>query len=83
LHLIHNWFGGYDMRNIYSRSSKRVIADISNKAPVSFRSPGRVLRFRFFSAAVGDEEMERCCETATKLRDDVFWWSFCEESHKD
>jgi len=71
------------MRNIYSHSSKRVITDIANKASVSFRSPGRVFRFRFSSASVGDDEMERCCEMASKLRDDIFWWSFCEESHQD
>jgi hypothetical protein len=71
------------MRNIYVRSSKGVIADIVNKEPVSFRTPGRVFRFRLFHASAADEKMEQCCEAATKLRDDVFWSSFCEESHKD
>jgi len=71
------------MRDLDSRSSKGMIADIANKAQVPFRSPFRAFRFRLFNASAGDEEMERCCEAATKLRDEVFWWSFCEESHKD
>ncbi len=83
MHLIHNWFGGFDMRNIYSRSFKGVTADIAHKAPGSLRSPGRAMRFRLLNASAKDGEMEQCCEAATKLRDDVFWWSFCEESHKD
>jgi hypothetical protein len=73
----------YVMRNRYSRSSKGVIADIENKAPLSFRSPDQVFRFKLLSAPAGDEEMEQSCQAAIKLRDDVFWWSFCEESHKD
>jgi hypothetical protein len=71
------------MRNRYSRSSKGVIADIGNKAPLSFRSPDQVIRFRLLSSSAGDEDMEQSCQAAIKLRDDVFWWCFCEESHKD
>jgi hypothetical protein len=71
------------MRNRYSRSPEGVIADTGNKEPLSFRSPDRVFRFKLLSAPTGDEEMKQSCREAIKLRDDVFWWSFCEESHED
>ena len=71
------------MRNIYSRSSKGVIADSANKEPMQFQSRERAFRDQLSNAPAGDEKMEQCCETATKLRDDVFWWSFCEEAHED
>ena len=71
------------MRNKYSRSSKGVIADSASREPIRFQSPDRVSRDQLPNAPAGDEKMEGCCETATKLRDDVFWWSFCEEAHED
>ena len=71
------------MRNKYSRPSKGVIAELENKEPLQFQSPDRVFQDQLSNAPAGDEKMEQCCETATKLRDDVFWWSFCEEAHED
>jgi len=71
------------MRNRYSRSPEGVIADIGNKASLLFRSPDRVYRFKLLSASAGGVEMKQFCHEAIKLRDDVFWWCFCEESHKD
>ena len=71
------------MTNKYSRSSKGVIADSANKEPIQFQSPDRAFRDQMFNEMAGDEKIERCCEAATKLRDDVFWWSFCEEAHED
>ena len=70
------------MRNRYSRSPEAVIADIGNKTPLSFRSPDGVFRFKLLSASAGGETMKQFCQEAIKLRDDVFWWCFCEDSHK-
>ena len=83
MYLIHNCFGGYDMKNIYSRPVRGVISDVANKPVTTSRSPGRLPRFRSFYASAGDEEMERCCQEATEIGDGIFRWSFCEDSHKD
>lgn len=71
------------MRKSDSRPFRGVIPDNPNKPPKSLGSTDRVSRARSSAASAADEEMERCCEEATKLGDDVFWWSFCEESHED
>lgn len=71
------------MRNKYSRSFKGVTADLANKEPQQFQSPDRAFRDQLSKAPAGDKKKEQSCETATKLRDDVFWWSFCEEAHED
>ena len=71
------------MKNRYSRSPQGVIADIGTKEPLPFRSPDRVFRFKLLSASARGAEMKQFCQEAIKLRDDVFWWCFCEESHKD
>ena len=71
------------MRNRYSSSPEGEIADIGNKEPLPFRSPDRVFRFKLLSASPGGAEMKQFCQEAIKLRDDVFWLCFCEESHED